>query len=243
MSCFNGFYPVIYSENIPPSLFYPNYYQTYLERDVRQLINLKNSKQFQIFIGLLSGRIGQLINLNSIAADTGVSNNTIKEWLSILEASYIIYTLPPYFKNIRKRLVKSPKLYISDTGLLCSLLGIENPEQLKRDPLRGNIFENYVIMDLLKELYHKGITPRVYFLRDSKGFEIDFLIEQQGKIKLVEIKSSATWNKEFHKNLHTAAKLFSTPVELFLVYSGNEVMSVDGVKVLPAANIKEIIES
>ena len=154
---------------------------------------------------------------------------------------YIIYTLTPYYRNIRKRLVKSPKLYISDTGLLCSLLGIESIEQVKRDPLRGNIFENLVVMDLLKELFHNGKTPKVYFLRDSKGFEIDLLIEHQGIIKLVEIKSSSTWIPEFHKNLHAAENLFSVPVELYLVYSGKEKMTVNGVQVMPAGEIGSII--
>jgi uncharacterized protein len=239
--CLKGFYPVIHSENVPPSLFYPNYYQTYLERDIRQLVNLKNVKRFQTFIGLLAGRIGQLVNFNSIASDCGVSNNTVKEWISILEASFITYTLPPYFRNIRKRLVKSPKLYFTDTGLLCNLLGIESEKQIERDPLRGNIFENFVIIDLLKELYHLGKAPKVYFLRDSKGFEIDLLIEQEGVTKLVEIKSSATWNKDFHKNLNTGKLLFDGRVELYLVYSGKEKMKINDVNVLPASDIKEIL--
>ena len=239
--CFSGFYPVIHAEYIPPQIFYPNYYQTYLERDISQLIELKNSKQFRTFIRLIAGRTGQLVNYNSIASDTGVSNNTIKEWLSILEASFIIYTLAPYYKNLRKRLVKSPKIYMTDTGLLCSLLGIESTDQLTRDPLRGNIFENYIIMDIIKELYHHGKDPKVYFLRDSKGMEVDLLIEINGINKLVEIKSSSTWNKEFGNNIKKAAELFDTPTQLFVAYSGADEITFENIRIIPAKDAGKIL--
>ena len=239
--CFSGFYPVIHSENIPPQIFYPNYYQTYLERDISQSIELKNSKQFRTFIRLIAGRTGQLVNYNSIASDTGVSNNTIKEWLSILEASFIVYTLAPYYKNIRKRLIKSPKIFMTDTGLLCSLLGIESMNQLTRDPLRDNIFENYIVMDIIKELYHHGKDPKAYFLRDSKGMEVDLLIEINGINKLIEIKSSSTWNKEFGKNLKRTAELLDAPTQLFVIYSGAEEMTFENIKIRPAKDAGKIL--
>ncbi len=238
--CFTGFYPVIHTEKVPPEIFYPNYYQTYVERDVPQLIHIKNTRQFQTFIRLIVGRIGQLVNYNSLSADIGISNNTIKEWISILEASFLICILPPYYKNMKKRLVKSPKIYLTDTGLLCNLLGIENSDQVARDPLRGNIFENLVVMDILKEFHNRGIQPKIYFLRDSKGFEIDLLIEHNGIIKLIEIKSSSTWHKSFHTNLKAAEQLFEGEIELYLIYSGTEQMKLDGVQILPAGEIPKI---
>ncbi len=240
--CFSGFFPVVHTEDVPPEIFYPNYYQTYLERDISQLIELRNTRQFRTFIRLIAGRTGQLVNYNSIASDSGVSHHTIKEWISILEASFLVYTLPPYYGNLKKRLVKSPKTYLTDSGLLCSLLGIETRGQLVQNPLRGNIFENYVILDILKEFYHQGKEPKVYFLRDSKGMEVDLLIEDKGLLKLVEIKSSKTWNSSFGNNLKTAAALFDAPTRLYVVYAGNEKFTVNGVHVLPSTEVREILE-
>jgi len=220
---FSGFYPRIWDKKIKPFDWYVNYIQTYLERDVRQIKNVNNLRLFQRFLRLCAGRTGQILNFSSFANDCGISHNTANSWLSILEASYIIYLLPPYRKNFNKRLIKSPKLYFYDTGLACSLLGIENKKQLATHPLRGALFETFVISELLKNCFNKGKTMNLSYFRDKSGHEIDCLIEEDGKIKAVEIKSGQTISSNFFNNLSYWQNLSKTdPKNSFLIYGGNQ---------------------
>jgi predicted AAA+ superfamily ATPase len=186
---FNGFMPAVYSKKIPPNLFYSNYYSTYVERDVRQLVQLNNQKPFELFIKLLAGRVGQVVNLNSMAGDIGISSVTLASWLSVLEASYIIFRLPCYFNNFGKRLIKSPKIYFTDVGLAVYLLGINSAEQVSRDPLMGGLFENMVVAEALKQRYNSGKEAELYYFRDQKGFEIDLILNEGRHLIPVEIKS------------------------------------------------------
>lgn len=179
---FRGFLPRVYDQSLRPTTAYSNYYQTYVERDVRQLIQLKDVTLFEKFIKLLAGRVGQLLDYSSLANDVGVGAKTIRNWISILEASYLLFKLPPYFENFGKRVIKSPKYYFTDTGLLCFLLGIRSPEQISRDPLVGSIFENIVVTECLKARYNRGDIPDLYFFRDSNGREVDLLIPLDRKL-------------------------------------------------------------
>lgn len=192
-----GCYPRIHENKLDPRRFFNGYVQTYLERDVRAMIQLRDLVQFQKFLVLLAGRIGQLVNLASLANDAGVSSTTIRSWLSVLQASYVIFELPPFHENISKRVVKSPKLYFSDAGLAAYLLGIHTGEQAARDPLRGGLYENLVIAEIVKGALNRGIRPDIYFFRDAMGNEVDLLIRERGILWPVEIKSGATFTPEF----------------------------------------------
>ena len=191
---FHGFLPRIYDQKQRPTRAWSNYYQTYVERDVRLMINVKDTALFEKFIKLLAGRVGQVLNLASLANDVGVHAKTIGHWLSILEASFIIFKLPPYFENFGKRVIKSPKYYFIDVGLLVFLLGIERPEQVARDPLVGSIFENMVLIELLKMRMNRGKLPNIYYYRDSNGNEIDVLLQMGSSLTAIEIKSSSTFH-------------------------------------------------
>ena len=218
---FKGAYPRLYDKNIKPQDFYPFYIQTYIERDVRQIKNITNLNTFLNFIKLCAGRIGTLLNLNSLANDAGISINTVKSWLSVLEASYIIYKLAPYHKNYNKRIVKMPKLYFYDTGLACSLLGLENINQLKTYYKKGDLFENLVINELLKNRFNAGKNNNLFFWRDSKGNEIDCIFEKRGQIYALEIKSSSTYKSEFFKNIGYWNKISKSKEDFsFLIYTG-----------------------
>lgn len=179
---FHGMYPRIYANQIDPTKFYRDYVATYVERDVRQMINVKDLKLFQNFLKLCAGRVGQPVNTNSLSNEAGVSHTTIVNWLSILEASFIIFRLPPYFENFGKRVTKTQKIYFTDVGLARYLLDIHTKEQLARDPLLGNLFENFVIIELVKHQINKGIGPNFYFYRDSNNNEIDCLYRQEHQI-------------------------------------------------------------
>lgn len=216
-----GFFPRIYDEDINPTRAYASYYQTYVERDVRQLINLKDVSLFEKFLKLLAGRAGQVVNLNSLSNDVGASSTTLKEWLSILEASFIVFKLPPFFENFGKRVVKSPKYYFTDVGLLCYLLGIENEKQVGRDPLIGNIFENMVVLEFLKQKYNRGKMPNLYFFRDSNGNEIDLIYQEGRELIPVEIKYSATFNQKFTKGILKFQSFTELAGQGVLVYSGD----------------------
>ncbi len=219
---FDGFYPAIYAEKNIPTLFYPAYTKTYLERDVRNLLQIKDMMQFQTFLKLCAGRIGSLFNANQLANEIGVSSHTIKSWLSILQASYIIHLLPPYYENSSKRLIKSPKLYFCDTGLACYLLDIENEKQLQRDKMRGNLFENFIVTEVLKRRYNQGKSSNIYFYRDSNQNEIDLLIKNGRDFTAIEIKSSQTYHTDFEKSLQkTNTLIHSNIVKKGIVYAGD----------------------
>ena len=228
----HGFLPRIYDQNQRPYRAYSNYYQTYIERDVRQLIKLKDVTLFEKFIKLLAGRVGQLVDYQSLSNDVGVSSVTIKQWLSILEASFVIFKLPPYFENFGKRVIKSPKYYFTDVGLLAYLLGIEKPEQVSRDPLVGNIFENLVVIEVLKGRYNQGHHADLYFFRDSNGTEIDLLCKTTQGLVGVEIKSSSTWHTKFAKGLLNFSNASTQLLRSIVVYSGKSIDLSNGVEVV-----------
>jgi len=220
---FKGMYPRIYDRGIPPELFYSDYIQTYVERDVRSIKNIGSLSSFSRFLSLCAGRIGQLLNIDSLASDVGIASNTAKEWLSILEASYIIYTLKPHHKNFNKRLVKRPKLYFYDTGLACNLLQINSVNELDMHFAKGNLFENFILTELLKKRFNNAKTSNLYFWRDHHGKEIDCILEKANSLVPIEIKSSKTYQKEHFKHMNYWNKLSDNSKEnSYLVYAGDE---------------------
>ena len=219
---YNGLYPAICAKKNKAKLFYPSYVKTYLERDVRDLLKIKDQLQFMRFMKLCAARIGSIFNASELAPQVGVDSKTITHWLSVLQASYLVTLLPPYFENISKRLVKSPKLYFNDPGLACFLLDIESPRQLERDKMRGAIFENYVVMEVIKHRYNRGLFDGVYFYRDSNQNEVDILLKQEGEITAIEVKSSMTYHPSFEKHISKLSEWIKTPVsKKLIVYSGD----------------------
>lgn len=196
-----GFYPRIHDKGLAPQDWLRNYYLTYVERDVRSAVNVGDIEAFSRFVRLCAGRAGQLLNISSLGADCGVSHPTARRWLSILEASFIIHLLRPHHENFRKRLVKSPKLYFLDTGLLCYLLRIKSPDELQTHALRGAIFETFILSEYLKARLHQGLEPDVYFWRDSAGHEVDLLMDLGSRLVPVEVKSGQTVARDFLKGL------------------------------------------
>lgn len=230
----NGGYPRLYDKKIAPAHFFPNYINTYVERDVKLIKNITNLSLFERFLKLCAGRTGQLLNLSSLANECSISHTTAREWLTILEASYIIFLLQPHYKNFNKRLVKMPKIYFYDTGLACSLLGIENSSQLKTHYLRGELFESLVITELLKSRFNAGLASNLYFWRDKTGNEIDCLVEKGDKLVPVEIKSGETVNDNYFKGLKLWEKL--TGLKGNVVYNGKKKMKYTGFSVVTAEN-------
>jgi len=209
-----GCFPRLHEERLSPHRFFNAYLQTYVERDVRSLLNLKDLRRFQQFLALVSGRIGQIVNYHSLANDLGVSGMTVKSWISVLIASYVLFEVPPFFENVNKRVIKSPKLYFTDTGLAAFLLGINTKEQVIRDPSRGALFENLLIVDILKNRANVGISGDLFFYRDTNGNEVDLVIRQGRRLVPVEIKSSSTFHTDFLKGItrfHEATGNSSTP--------------------------------
>jgi hypothetical protein len=229
---FNGCYPRLYEHTIAAAAWYPNYIMTYLERDVRQIVNVSDLSTFQRFLHLCAGRCGQLLNYSELSADCGISVNTVKSWISILEASFIIYLLQPHHQNYSKRVIKSPKLYFYDTGLVCSLLGLENCDQVQNHYLRGALFENMIIIELLKHRYNQGKRSNLYFWRDSAGHEIDCIQEFHDKLLPIEIKSSQTFNQSFVSGLKYYQQL-SGAKELKLIYGGDQNLLIHDVQLIP----------
>lgn len=219
---FTGCYPRIYDKDILPIDYYPNYINTYVERDVRRIKDVGNLSQFVKFLKLCAGRIGQLLNKASLAVECGVSAPTVLAWLSVLEQSYIIYLLRPDYMNFSKRLVKSPKLFFYDTGLACSLLEISNVEQLVTHYLRGGLFENMVVNEYIKSRFNNGLRPNVSFWRDSTGNEVDLVLTNGAEQEAIEIKSGATFSDGYFKGLNYWAKLsHATAEKKTVVYAGD----------------------
>ncbi len=239
----HGFLPRVHAQKQRPRVAYASYYQTYIERDVRQLIKLKDAMLFGNFVKLLAGRVGQLINYSSLGNAVGVDAKTVRHWLSILEASFIIFKLPPYFDNFGKRITKSPKYYFTDTGLLCYLLGIEKASQVSRDPLVGSLFECLAVLEALKSLHNQGRSPSLSFFRDSRGFEIDLLHGSGRQLVGIEIKSSATYHSSFKKNLLRFKKTVAPLAGSFIIYNGERHRFSDGIEALPVAQTHELFES
>jgi hypothetical protein len=218
---YRGFYPRLYDQHIEPAVGLSNYIATYIERDIRQLSRIQDLLLFQKFLKLCAGRIGQLLNFSHLAEDTGISHKTASEWISLLEASFIVYRLPPYFTNISKRLIKSPKLYFYDTGLAAHLMGIEEQEQIETHPLRGALFENLVISEIMKYRYNLGKRENVSFFRDAKGHEVDLIYSIADSVIPIEIKSAGTVRNDFFKGLEYFDDSI-TPVEKkMLIYNGD----------------------
>lgn len=231
---FLGGYPGLHRTGLDPAIFFGNYIQTYLERDVRLLRNVGDLTQFNRFLRLCAGRVGQPLNMNSLATDVGLSINTIKSWLSVLEASYMIFYVPAYYENFNKRIIKSPKFYFTDTGLLCYLLGIETAKQLETHYYYGNLVENAIMADLYKTRTFKGKRPAFWFWQDQHGHEVDLLIEEGGALKAIEIKSSRTFNSRLLKGLDKWAALSDQrSKENYLIYAGNQEMAYENATVLP----------
>ncbi|MDH5354918.1 MAG: ATP-binding protein [Gammaproteobacteria bacterium] len=239
---FTGFLPRIFDQNQRPNVAYSNYFQTYVERDVRQIIRLKDATLFNKFIRLLAGRTGQIINYQSLSSDVGVDAKTIKEWLSILEASFVVFKLTPYFENFGKRVIKSPKYYFTDTGLLTYLLGIEKPEQVCRDPLVGQLFENLVVLEALKARYNQGRPPNLYFYRDSHGNEIDLLCAFGRELIGIEVKSASTFHHSYKKMLLQFSKKQHALKKSYVVYSGEGMVFSDGIEVVNFKDLSAVVD-
>lgn len=230
---YSGFMPRLYDTTLDPKNLYRDYFSTYVEKDVRQMLNIKDLSQFETFVKLLAGRVGQLVNMASLAGDVGVSSQTLAQWLSVLEASFIVFQLPGYYENFGKRLIKSKKLYFTEVGLATWLLGINSPEQVARDPLFGGLFENMVVIEALKQRFNTGETAELYFIRDSQGLEADLLFRKNNQTLIpVEIKGGMTWNKDFCKNLLKFRKLSEKFQPGFVIYSGDLTPEIDGIRFL-----------
>ena len=236
---YRGFYPRISHRSLNPTSAYGDYLLTYLERDIRQLELIKKLSHFQRFVKLLAGRVGQVINYNSLSNDVGVSVSTVQEWLTLLEASYIMFRLPPFFENIGKRLIKQPKLYFYDVGLVSYLLGIEKKQHLESHPLKGNLFENLIISELVKQRFNSGKNFNFYFYRDSNQVEIDLLIPNVDKYDLLEIKSAQTWSSHFKKSFSCFSKASGKTGSRFIIYTGPDELSVDSIKIIPYFQLKQ----
>ncbi len=219
---FNGFYPRLYDKKIDTNLFYDSYISTYIERDVRQIINVQNLSKFTLFLKCIAGRVGTLVNFAEIGNTVGLDAKTVQKWFSLLESSFICFLLPPYYRNYNKRLVKTPKLYFYDTGLACALLGIKNEDELILHWARGGVFENMVIADTIKSFYNKGRKPSLYFWRDNTGNEIDLIIDNSHKHTAIEIKSGTSINKNYFEGLSKYQELASSEIkDKIVVYGGN----------------------
>lgn len=215
-----GGMPELATSGVAANVYYKNYLQTYLERDVRQIANIRNAAAFNRFLVLLAGRVGQLLNLNTLAGEVGVSHTTLAEWLNVLEVSFIVFRLPPYYVNIGKRLVKTPKIYFTETGLAACLLGLKTAEQVSRDPLRGSLFENLVVSDLLKRKLNSDCEGELFFFRTADGTEVDVLRQVEGGFQPIEIKASTTWSRSLTDGIRKYLKLMPNAIRPTVVYGG-----------------------
>lgn len=231
---FQGSYPRPYQDDIPTQVWMDSYIRTYLERDVRDLLQVRDLNLFQKFLRFCAGRHGQLFNASQVAIDCGISHTTVSHWLSILEASYITFRLQPYHNNFNKRLTKTPKLYFYDSGLVCYLLGITSPDQLSIHAMRGAIFEGYAISEIKKNIFNKGESNALYFWRDSNGVEVDCILESKGKTLAIEIKSTTTIRKDLFKHLKTWQKISNNPASnSCLIYAGESSDGLLGIRIVP----------
>lgn len=236
-SIFKGGYPGLYKRRMKPTEFFPSYIQTYLERDVRSLKNIGNLTQFQMFLKLCAGRVGQVLNLSALAQDCGTTHTTAREWISILETSYILFRLPPFHRNFKKRLIKMPKLYFYDTGLVCALLSLEKSAQLDMHHAKGALCENFAILELMKARLNRGLAPNLSYWRDQTGHEIDAIAEWGGAIRTFEIKAAQTFSSDFTKGLDYFSKLApeSKPHILFNTKAASRHRNI---KLIPLTDIK-----
>jgi hypothetical protein len=228
----------LYDQNLTPEEWMPSYVESYVERDVRTVSRILDLARFQTFLVLCAGRIGQVLNYASLSGDVGVDEKTVRSWIGILETTFVAFRLKPYYKNLGKRVVKSPKLYFYDTGLACNLLGIRSPQEVVSHYLRGNLFENLVIVDLMKSSYAHESVRHYYYWRDSNGHEIDLLTEQAGRIHALEIESSETMNTSLLKGLRFFEGLTSEPLaSSTLVYAGKERQTRRSIGIMPWSDL------
>lgn len=238
----NGCYPEVYDKTRKPVLWYPAYIRTYIDRDVKQLRNIENTLIFNRFLQLCAGRTGQQLNISALSNEAGVEFRTCQAWLSILQSSYIIHLLPPYHKNFNKRVVKTPKLYFVDTGLACSLLGIRETNELANSHFKGALFENFVIMELLKQKFNFGFPVGLYYWKENNGLEIDLLTDSGGQLTAHEIKSAGTYNESLLKNLLQWNKI-SVGGKGILLYNGKlESGEKNKIRVLNWANYNSLFK-
>jgi len=239
---YGGFYPRIYDQDIDPIQAYGDYFETYVERDVRQIGEIRQLKEFQRFVQLCAGRTGQLLNLQSLGNDAGISHTTARRWISILEASYILFCLQPFHANINKRLIKAPKMYFYDVGLAAYLMGIENSSQIRSHPLRGHLFENLVVVEALKYRFNRGKRSNLLFFRDSSGLEVDLLCTRGARFAAIEDKAGQTVGRSFFSNLKKLRKLLPGRVaEEILVHGGQSEYVREGVKVTGPAGLAPLL--
>lgn len=237
-----GMYPPFYDRDLAPADWFPAYVSTYIERDVRQLINVRDLSAFQRFIKMCAARTGQLLNLSSLASDCGITHNTAAAWISVLEASYIIFLLRPHFSNFNKRLVKTPKLYFIDTGLASWLLGVREQDQLTFHAQRGALFENLVVTEFLKGRFNRGQQADLHFWRDSKGLEVDLVLDDGITLKPVEIKSGQTITPDSMTSLKKWCELSGTPdCPAWLVYGGTRELANGNISIIPWHNLSSEI--
>ena len=239
---YSGFYPRIHDRKLEPRQALGDYFETYVERDVRRIGEIRNLANFRRFVRLCAGRVGQLANLSSLGADAGVSHTTASHWLTVLEASYVVFRLPPFHANIRKRLVKSPKLYFYDVGLASHLIGIEHAGQIGTHPLRGPLFENAVVVEALKHRFNRGRRSNLSFFRDSRGLECDLLYENGHGMAALEIKSGATVASDWFDSLNQVAKELPGIATKAVVYGGGERQSRRDGEAVPLADLSEMLE-
>lgn len=232
----NGGYPRKYQFDIAPSDYYPNYIQTYIERDVRQILNIMDLGNFQKFLQLLAGRVGQIFNQSNFSNELGIDQKTVNSWLSVLETSFIAFRLPAYYRNFNKRVLKTPKVYFYDTGVLCSLLGIKNPQDMKVHFTRGPLFENLAVLELMKKEMNAGKIPSLYYWRDNHQNEVDLLQEKDGNLTAIEIKSSETYHSDFLKGLKYFQKI-APDTDLKLIYGGKLNQEREGIEITNIWNL------
>lgn len=229
---YTGFYPRLYDQGLEPTQALGDYFETYVERDLRQISEIRNLSGFRTFVKLCAGRVGQLLNLQSLGNDAGVSHTTARQWISVLEASYVVFLLPPLHANLSKRLIRSPKLYFYDVGLMAYLLGIENERQIFTHPLKGALFENLIVMEALKHRYNRGLRSNLHFYRDSSGLEVDLLVSLADRLVGIEIKAGATVSREFFRSLRKLSGLLPRPLDgQVLVHGGDREVTQEGVRV------------
>ena len=241
-SLIRGFMPEMYLENTrDPYVYYRDYLETYVEKDLRQMIAVRDLNAFLRFMTLLAGRVGQAVNLSGLAGEVGVSSTTLGQWLSVLEDSFIIFRLQPYFSNISKRIVKSPKVYFVEPGLAAYLLGIETERQASRDPLRGNLFENIVVLEAMKSRLNDNKDPGLFYLRTEKGVEVDLILKKEGMLYPFEIKSSMTPNKEFANNMRSFCEREESAQGMCVIYCGEPYDSYLGCRYVNYMDVAETI--
>ena len=237
-----GFMPELYRAGTrEPAIYYRDYLNTYVEKDLREMLEIKNLDRFLRFLTLLAGRVGQVVNLSAMSGEVGVSSTTLSQWLSVLEASYIVYKLKPYFSNIAKQQIKSPKIYFTEIGLASYLLGIETENQMNRDPLRGNLFENLIVSEVLKSRFNQNLNPNIYYMRTAKVVEVDLIVKKENKLYPFEIKTSMTPNKSFSRHLLSFVEAEEKALKPRIIYTGQAYPQFSGVEYVNYKDLRKFI--